>query len=159
MLFSATKYIPSIANDYNCQFSRNDQCNARWSVRDWKIDETSSKTREFIDDSRWEGTVKTFINSRKVSETFNADLPTILVSNVTGEFKRRFHLENAKKVGFSVRAVGAVEVFYCTGWNPSNYPCYYYHIDKREIFFNNLTMLEPNFNYTLSPLDHSQVTT
>lgn len=57
LFVSATKYIPSVQNDYNCKFLKNDKCNAKWAVRDWQIDETSSRTRQFLDDNRWEGVI------------------------------------------------------------------------------------------------------
>ncbi|KAL1513774.1 hypothetical protein ABEB36_003139 [Hypothenemus hampei] len=135
---SVSRYIPTIHNDYNCKFSKNEKCNVKWAVKDWKIDETSSRTREFIDDNRWE------------------DIPVVLITNRSNEFQNRFHLENAERIGFSVRASGSVEVFLCTGWNPQNYPCYYFSIDIREIQFSKLTALTDLQNKNV-PLEYAQV--
>ncbi|XP_066143041.1 uncharacterized protein [Euwallacea fornicatus] len=138
---ATVKYIPSIDNDYNCKFSKNDKCNVKWAGRDWQIDETSSRTREFIDDNRWE------------------DFPTVLISNATADFQNRFYLESSNKVGFSIRALGYIELFLCTGWNPANYPCYYFHIDKQEMYFTKIAMLTPQIKYKESQLEYSQVAT
>ncbi|KAG5891652.1 hypothetical protein JTB14_020070 [Gonioctena quinquepunctata] len=70
-----TKYIPTINNDYNCQFSSNNLCSSRWSLRNWKIDENSQKTRDVFTDRRWE------------------DLPTILISNTSKEFSEKIEVE------------------------------------------------------------------
>ncbi|CAG9766449.1 unnamed protein product [Ceutorhynchus assimilis] len=135
---STTKYIPSLQDDYNCKFSKNDKCNFKWIARDWRVDETSSRTREFIDDNRWE------------------DLPVVMISNSSKEFTQRFYLENAAKVGFSVRSNGAVEVFLSTGWNPHNYPSYYFRIEQQDVYFAKFSMLTPEFDYKLSQLEYSK---
>ncbi|XP_048523168.1 uncharacterized protein LOC109540509 isoform X2 [Dendroctonus ponderosae] len=137
---TTVKYIPSIDNDYNCKFSKNDKCNFRWTLKDWQIDETSWRTRQFIDDNRWE------------------DLPTVL-TNASTEFEQRFHLENASTVGFSVRALGSVEIILCTGWSPRNYPCYYFHLDKHEIYLNKYDAMPSDMNYSSSYLEFSQIST
>ncbi|XP_060534337.1 uncharacterized protein LOC132706804 [Cylas formicarius] len=111
-----TKFVPALHNDFNCKFSKNDLCNIRWSIKDWYIDESSPRTRQFIGDLRWE------------------DLPTLFVSNSSKEFEHRFHVEKAARIGFSVRASGKIEIFLCSGWNPRNYPCYYFAVTEREIF-------------------------
>ncbi|XP_076260040.1 uncharacterized protein LOC143196263 isoform X2 [Rhynchophorus ferrugineus] len=128
-----TKYLPNIQNDYNCKFSPSDKCNIRWALRNWQIDDSSSKTKEFLGDSRWE------------------DLPTIFLSKKVKDFEKRFSVEVAHKNGFSVRSSGPVEVFLCSGWNPRNYPCYYFHINKFEIYFSKIHSLDNNTNYTTSP--------
>ncbi|KAF7280030.1 hypothetical protein GWI33_006462 [Rhynchophorus ferrugineus] len=128
-----TKYLPNIQNDYNCKFSPSDKCNIRWALRNWQIDDSSSKTKEFLGDSRWE------------------DLPTIFLSKKVKDFEKRFSVEVAHKNGFSVRSSGPVEVFLCSGWNPRNYPCYYFHISKFEIYFSKIHSLDNNTNYTTSP--------
>lgn len=51
----ANKFYPTLENDYNCKFSKNNLCNTRWSLRDWKIDESSVRTRDVVFDNRWEG--------------------------------------------------------------------------------------------------------
>lgn len=129
-----TKYIPKINSDYNCNFSKNDKCNQRWALRDWQIDDNSTKTREFIADGRWE------------------DLTTILISNNTKEFEHRYDIEAAQSNGFSVRSWGPVEIFLCSGWNPRSYPCYYFHMSRRTVYLSKFHMLDNETDYSTTKL-------
>ncbi|XP_050305913.1 uncharacterized protein LOC126743031 isoform X2 [Anthonomus grandis grandis] len=110
---TTTKFIPSIQNSYNCDFSKNSKCSAKWVAKDWQIDETSSKTREFIDDSRWE------------------DMPTVMTSGNT--FDHSYDLDNSEVASFSVRSAETVDIFLCSGWNPRNYPCHVFRINSRKV--------------------------
>ncbi|CAG9860166.1 unnamed protein product [Phyllotreta striolata] len=110
------KYIPKIENDFNCQFAENSHCNSIWALRDWQIDRSSPKTKEFIADIRWE------------------DLPTILISNKTKEFGDKIEVEKVHKTAFSVRADGEVEIIISSGPDPYSYPCYYLNVGHREIY-------------------------
>ncbi|CAH0552096.1 unnamed protein product [Brassicogethes aeneus] len=104
-----TKFIPEITNDYNCDFSKNNDCNLNWSMRDWELDEDSLKTYNFLGDERWE------------------DLPTIFTSKGSKDFN--VQVPNAFRLGFSVRSGNPVDLQICSGWNPKNYPCFYVKID------------------------------
>lgn len=59
----------------------------------------------------------------------------MLISNKTKVFSDNFELKDIPKISFSTRAEGVVELLFCTGWNPYNYPCYYFNMDYREIYF------------------------
>ncbi|XP_050510220.1 uncharacterized protein LOC114349462 [Diabrotica virgifera virgifera] len=113
----ATKFIPTLDNEFNCQFTQNSPCNLLWSLRDWQIDNDSPKTKEVIFDRRWE------------------DLPTIFVSNTSKEFEEKVDLRNILKQAFSVRADGLVEIFICSGSDPNTNPCYYFYIESIDIYF------------------------
>lgn len=128
-------------------------------MRDWQIDETSSRTRQFLDDNRWEGMIHMgdVFDGYNTFNLFIVDLPVTLISNSSTEFEQRFHLENSNKVAFSVRAFGAVELLLCTGWNPRNYPCYYFHIDKQEIYFTKFASLSSDLDYRAAQLEYSKV--
>ncbi|KAJ8923877.1 hypothetical protein NQ315_006653 [Exocentrus adspersus] len=123
-----TKFIPTINSEYNCNFSKNDICSKRWTLRDWMVDDSSMKTKEFISDYRWE------------------DIPTVLISNSSKEFKERIEVDKVFKSGISVRANGTVELLVCSGWNPYNHPCYHFNIDNGEIYLNKYPVLPQNIS-------------
>lgn len=60
------------------------------------------------------------------------------------EFNENFELNDIPRVSFSVRAEGVIELFLCSGWNPYNYPCYYFHMDYRKILFKVYPTLPKN---------------
>ncbi|CAH1965540.1 unnamed protein product [Acanthoscelides obtectus] len=113
-----TKFIPTLENEYNCKFSQHTLCTTRWALKDWRVDDSSQRTRTFLFDRRWE------------------DLPVKIISNnKSNEFKERTDIENIPETSFSVRTSGVVELLLCSGWNPYSYPCYYYNINETQIYF------------------------
>lgn len=68
-------------------------------------------------------------------------------------------MENIPNLTFSVRADGIVEVFFCAGWNPYNYPCYYFTFNYKEIYFKTYPAIPKNLKeeYKTSNLQHYRV--
>ncbi|KAJ8973052.1 hypothetical protein NQ317_011332 [Molorchus minor] len=116
-----TKFIPTILNDYNCKFSTNDLCTTKWRIKNWHVEEST----DFLADLRWE------------------DLPTVFISNTTKEVKERIEIPKVFKTGISVRAGETIEILVCNGWDPYNYPCYYFNINKTDIYLKKYATL-PN---------------
>ncbi|CAG9813738.1 unnamed protein product [Phaedon cochleariae] len=133
-----TRFIPTIENDYNCKFQKTSLCTTRWALKNWKIDNRSPKTKDLITDTRWE------------------DFPTIFISNTSQEFSYKLELDSAFKTGFSVRANGLVEIFICSGPNPYENSCHYFHIDFREIYYKVFQVLpkEMKEEYKNNHLEH-----
>lgn len=53
---AAKKILPDLSvNLFDCDFSKNNDCNMVWRVKDWQLDEDSIRIYDFIDDDRWEG--------------------------------------------------------------------------------------------------------
>ncbi|RZC27695.1 uncharacterized protein BDFB_000742, partial [Asbolus verrucosus] len=130
-----TKFIPTIRNGFDCKFSKNDKCNKIWALKNWEIDENSTRTLDLIFDSRWE------------------DFPTISTGIGGKEFKDRVEIPNVFRAGFSLRASDGVELLICQGWNPYNYPCYHLAMGKREIILRKYTTLPKNISSSDKILD------
>lgn len=51
----ATKFVPTIQNEFNCKFSKQSKCNKIWALKNWEVDENSTRTLDLLFDTRWEG--------------------------------------------------------------------------------------------------------
>lgn len=66
---------------------------------------------------------------------------------------------NIPRIVFSVRADGVVELFICSGWNPNNYPCYYFNVNYKEIYFKTYPAIPKDMKdeYKTTNLQHYRV--
>ncbi|KAK9872527.1 hypothetical protein WA026_017992 [Henosepilachna vigintioctopunctata] len=118
-------YVPTIDNNYNCNFSHDEHCSKVWAMRNWEIDNNTTRRYDYISDERWN------------------EIPTYYVSNETKDFTDKIEVTKTFKLAFSVRASGNIELFICEGWNPREYPCYYINITDREVTLSrHMTMTE-----------------
>ncbi|XP_044263744.1 uncharacterized protein LOC123010725 isoform X2 [Tribolium madens] len=132
------KFIPTIQNDFNCKFSKNDKCNNIWALKNWQIDTNSTRTLDLLFDARWE------------------DFPTIFTGEDTKEFQDKVEIPSVFKAGFSLRASRSVELLICDGWNPHNHPCYHLNMSQNEIFLRKYMTLPKNVSATDKLLDSYQ---
>ncbi|XP_063905545.1 uncharacterized protein LOC135124423 [Zophobas morio] len=131
-----TKFVPTIQNEFNCKFSKQSKCNKIWALKNWEVDENSTRTLDLLFDTRWE------------------DFPTVFTGNDTKEFEARTEIPSVFKAGISVRASENVELLLCEGWNPYHYPCYHLNISTTEIILRKFPTLPKSvFNSTQKFLD------
>jgi hypothetical protein len=135
----ATKFVPTIRNDYNCKFDGRDKCAKSWALKNWQIDANSTRTLDLLFDSRWE------------------DLPAVMTANGTKEFADRVEVPSVFRAGLSLRAAESAELLVCDGWNPYNYPCYHLNMSRTEIFLRKYTTLRKNISSSDRFLDSYKV--
>ncbi|XP_049826701.1 uncharacterized protein LOC109605342 isoform X2 [Aethina tumida] len=132
------KILPDLSvNLFDCDFSKNNDCNMVWRVKDWQLDEDSIRIYDFIDDDRWEG------------------LPTIFTTSATKSFD--VQVPNIFSLGLTIRAKNGVKISICNGWNPDNYPCYYINIEQFTISLQKRKELKNVKNNATVELDSYEV--
>ncbi|XP_025831689.1 uncharacterized protein LOC108741364, partial [Agrilus planipennis] len=104
-----TKYVPNIENEYSCDFSVANKCLKQWKMSGWNFSENNESFHSVLD-------------SR--ADAFS----TIYTSNTTKEFHERIEIPQEFNLGISLRSSHYGEIFFCEGWNPYSYPCYYLNI-------------------------------
>nr|XP_008195175.1 PREDICTED: uncharacterized protein LOC662380 isoform X1 [Tribolium castaneum] len=132
------KYVPTIQNNFNCNFAKNSKCNNIWALKNWEIDTNSTKTLDLLFDARWD------------------NFPTILTGANSKEFEDKIEIPTIFKAGFSLRASASVELLICDGWNPYNHPCYHLNMSQNAIFLRKYMTLPKNISVSDKLLDSYQ---